>query len=124
MARLEAEQTRANEFKWILHQLEYLQQVIREGFEDFSTEITEQAERQEARYIELSEKVLEIEKLILGPDLHQRSLKRQLLLLQNELDRRKEEKAKRAGEINIRLDRRIEELQAEIETIKCELDNS
>lgn len=124
MARLEAEQTRANEFKWILHQVEYLQQVIREGFEDFSAEITEQADRQEARYIELSEKVLEIEKLILGPDLHKRSLKRQLLLLQNELDRCREEKAERAGEINIRLDRRIEELQSETGKIKCELDDS
>lgn len=121
MARLEAEQTRANEFKWILHQIEYLQQVIREGFEDFSTEIVELTERQEARYAELSEKILEVEKAILGPDSHQRSLKRRLLLVQDELDRLREEKAKKAGEIDIALDRRIEGLQIEIADIRNEL---
>lgn len=122
MARLEAEQTRANEFKWILHQIEYLQQVIREGFEDFSTEIAELSDSQEERYAELSQKILELEKAILGPDSHQRSLKRRILLLQNELDRLQEEKAKRAGEISISLDRRIEELQAEILEIRSELE--
>ena len=121
MARLEAEQTRANEFRWILHQIEYLQQVIRESFEDFATEMSDQADKQEVRFVELSAKILELEKLILGPDRHQSSLKRQLIMLQDECDRCREEKAKLAGQVNIALDRRIEELQSEIDKIRKEL---
>lgn len=104
MARLEAEQTRAREFTWILHQIEYLQQVIREGFEDISTRISE------------------LEDIVLSSDHRRASLRRQLVVNLKTLSAFQEERALRADEINVALDNRIETLRTQIDQIKQELD--
>ena len=103
MARLEAEQTRANEFRWILHQIEYLQQVVREGFEDISTRVSE------------------LEDIILSSDHRLASLKRQLAINTKTLNALQEEQARRAGGINIALDNQIETVQTEIDKIEQEI---
>jgi len=104
MARVELEQQRTHELRWILKQIEYLQQVVREGFEDFS------------------ERLVEIEEIILGSDYRTASLRRQLAINQKTLNMLQEEKALRAGEINISLDNKIESLKAEIAKIEDEVE--
>lgn len=102
--RARAEFDRTAEYRFILHQLQYTQQVIREGFEDFSNRLSE------------------LEDVILSSDYRQASLRRQLAANLKTLNALEEARAKRAGEIDVGLDNRIEELRADIKVIKKELD--
>jgi Mg2+ and Co2+ transporter CorA len=101
--RARAEISRSTEYRFILQQIQYLTETVREGFEDFADQITE------------------LEEMILSSDYRQASLKRQLATHYKNLNTLQEEKAKRGGEINISLDNRIETLQEEIEKIQKEL---
>jgi len=101
--RARAEMDRTAEYQFILRQLQYTQQVIREGFEDISTRISE------------------LEDIVLSDDHRHASLRRQLAANLKTLNALQEERAQRAGEINVALHNRIETLRTEIENIKQEL---
>lgn len=101
--RARAEMDRTAEYQFILRQLQYTQQVIREGFEDFSNRLAE------------------LEELILSSDHRRASLRRQLAANQKTLNALQEARAERAGAVDVALDRQIEAVKAQIEEIEREL---
>lgn len=101
--RARAEFDRTAEYRFILQQLQYTQQVIREGFEDFSSRLAE------------------MEELILSSDHRRASLRRQLAANLKTLNALEEARAKRAGAVDVALDNQIEALRIQIDQIEREL---
>ena len=105
MARTTIEEQRAAELRWLFKQQEYLLAAVREYFE------------------ELAERITGLEELILSSDHRLASLRRQLAGNVKTLSALEEERAQRAGEINVALDNRIESLRAEIIGIESEIED-
>lgn len=103
MARTEAEQQRALEIGWILRQQELIIATMQEFF------------------AEMSQRIDDLEELIISKDSRIIQLKKQLHQWITNLDKLKLEKARRGGELSLSLENQIRQAEMEIEKITAKL---